>query len=215
MTVLVTGASKGIGLATTKALLDAGYEVIAQYRDTEPSLTHENLSWWQAGFGPGASLEPPAADIEAIIHCAGVAILGTCAELDPQAWRDHMEVNLYGPIALTTMLLPELRKRDGHVIYINSGAGLHTKPEWGAYSASKFAARAWCDTLRAEEPDIRVSSIYPGRVDTDMQRGIVAYEGKEYDGSQFIAPETIAQTVLSVLQTPRDAQVNDVSIRPR
>lgn len=215
MSILVTGASKGIGLAVVSSLIDEHRHVIAQYRSTPPSLEHENLTWWRASFAPGATDCPPPAEYEAVIHCAGVAELGTCATLSEQAWREHMEVNLHAAVRLTNLLLPELRKRDGHVIYINSGAGLHTKPEWGAYSASKFAARAWCDTLRAEEPQIRVTSIYPGRVDTDMQRDIVAYEGGEYDGSQFIAAHTIAQTVLAVLRTPHEAQVHDVSIRPR
>ncbi|AZA12385.1 SDR family oxidoreductase [Corynebacterium gerontici] len=215
MSILVTGASKGIGLSVVSSLIDDNRDVIAQYRSTPPPLEHERLTWWRASFEPGATAYLPAAEYEAVVHCAGVVELGTCATLSEQAWRDHMEVNLYAPVRLTNMVLPSLRERDGHVIYINSGAGLHTKPEWGAYSASKFAARAWCDTLRAEEPKIRVTSIYPGRVDTDMQRGIVAYEGGEYDGSQFIAAQTIAQTVVSVLHTPRDAQVHDISIRPR
>ena len=62
---------------------------------------------------------------------------------------------------------------------INSGAGLRANAGWGSYAASKFALRAFGDALRLEEPALRVTSIHPGRIDTDMQRDIVAGEGDE------------------------------------
>ena len=74
---------------------------------------------------------------------------------------------------LTRLLLPALRAANGHVVLINSGAGLRANAGWGAYAASKFALRAFGDALRLEEPALRVTSIHPGRIDTDMQRDII------------------------------------------
>lgn len=72
-----------------------------------------------------------------------------------------------------------------------------------SYSASKFALRAFADSLRADEPALSVTSIHPGRVDTEMQRELVAYEGGEYDAAKFLRPETVAQVVADVVATPR------------
>ncbi len=60
-----------------------------------------------------------------------------------------------------------------------------------------------------------MTSIHPGRVDTEMQRELVAYEGGEYDAAKFLRPETVAQVVADVVATPPDAQVHEVVIRPR
>ena len=75
---------------------------------------------------------------------------------------------------------------------MNSGAGLAARPGWGSYAASKFALRAFGDALRGEEPDLRVASVHPGRVDTDMQRGVVAHEGGTYDPSAYLRPDSVA-----------------------
>ena len=99
---------------------------------------------------------------------------------------------------------------------INSGSGFTAGPGTAIYAASKFAIRAWTDALRAEERGVvRVTSVHPGRVDTDMQRDLVAYEGGDYDAARFLTPQTVAQVVAQVIATPSDADVHEVVIRPR
>ena len=85
-------------------------------------------------------------------------------------------------------------------------------PERGLALYTIPAQRAFADSLRADEPDLRVTSVHPGRVDTEMQRELVAYEGGEYDPARFLAPETVAQMVAQVvailaLAGPSDAQI--------
>ncbi|QDZ43415.1 SDR family oxidoreductase [Corynebacterium sp. sy039] len=217
-TIVITGASQGVGLALTQLLATRSWHIHAQYRSAIPELDADiaqHITWWQADFSRGDSIAIPQVDtVDALNHCAGVAVLGACAHTAHEQWAQHMNINFHAPINLTNALLPQLRHAHGHVVYINSGAGLHTHPQWGAYSASKHAARAWCEALRQEEPQLRVSSIYPGRIDTQMQRSIVAQEGKEYHADSFLRADTVAKSILHLLDTPHDGVIHDLMIRP-
>ncbi|MBG9343500.1 SDR family oxidoreductase [Corynebacterium diphtheriae] len=217
---VVTGGSRGVGLSVVRTLLEAGWRVHAHYRTQPADIIHDRLMWWQADFTQGiptaqASGFPQLPRIDALIHCAGVATLGSCASLERDEWERHMAVNLHSPVQLTRQLLPQLRANHAHVVYINSGAGKRANPQWGAYAASKFAARAWCDALRQEEPEITVTSIFPGRIATDMQKAIVEYEGNSYNPKNFIAATTVAHSVLHSLSVGSDAIIPEIVIRPR
>ena len=126
----------------------------------------------------------PIVELDVLVHNAGVAYPGRVAESIVDEWQATMTVNVVGAVALTLALLPALRAVGGHVVFINSGAGRTPSPGLASYSASKFALRAFADSLRADEPALRVTTVYPGRVDTDMQRDLVAYEGGDYQPEQ-------------------------------
>ncbi|WJZ03934.1 SDR family oxidoreductase [Corynebacterium freiburgense] len=211
-TAFITGASGGVGLEVAFELHQAGWQVIGQYR-TKPGDV-PGITWWKADLLKPYEL-PPMSKVHALVHCAGIANLGRVSETTTEDWEAAMNINLYAPIALTNQLLPALRASNGHVVYLNSGAGLRANPNWGAYAASKFAARAWCDALRAEEPEIRVTSIHPGRIDTPMQQHIVEQEDGVYDPSQYLRASTVACAVVNVLHTPNDCDPNEVILRPR
>ncbi|MCQ9353347.1 SDR family oxidoreductase [Corynebacterium sp. 153RC1] len=212
---VVTGASGGVGLATTQLLAAVGYTVYAQYRTEPAEVPLGEVNWWQADLTEENFAYPSdLGHVDVLVHCAGMCELGATADIDPQAWRDHFELNVVAPATLTNALLPALRAAQGMVIYVNSGAGQRTHAGWGAYSASKFAARAWADALRQEEKDLRVSSIYPGRIATAMQEEIRKQEGGEYDPSQYLRAETVASHILGIISTASDAVVEDLSIRP-
>lgn len=153
--------------------------------------------------------------LDVLVHNAGVAYPGRVAESTPDQWRATFEVNVTGAVALTLALLPALRAARGQVVFINSGSGINASPGLASYSASKFALRAFADSLRVDEPLLRVTSIHPGRVDTEMQRDLVAYEGGEYNPARYMAPQTLAGVVAQVVATPADAHTHEVIIRPR
>jgi NADP-dependent 3-hydroxy acid dehydrogenase YdfG len=157
----------------------------------------------------------PIVELDVLIHNAGVAYPGRVAESTVDEWRKSMEVNVIGAVALTLALLPALRAAGGHVVFINSGAGINASPGLASYTASKFALRGFADSLRNDEPSLRVTSIHPGRIATEMQEGLIAYEGKDYDPSQFLSSETVARVVADTINAPRDAQINEVIVRPR
>ncbi|WP_460363157.1 SDR family oxidoreductase [Actinocorallia lasiicapitis] len=153
--------------------------------------------------------------LDGVIHSAGHSELGRVADSEADDWIDQLMINLAAPAELTRLLLPSLRAAQGHVVFVNSGAGLRANPGWGAYAASKHGLKALADALRAEEPAIRVTSVYPGRTATEMQRKVRAQEHAPYDPSAYIAPATVARAILNTLETPPDAIITDLSVRPR
>jgi short-subunit dehydrogenase len=154
------------------------------------------------------------ARLDGVVHAAGVVHLSPVAELEADEWMDHLSVNLVSAAEVTRLLLPALRAAEGHVVFVNSTAGLRANPEWSAYAASKFGLRALADSLRAEEPALRVTTVYPGRTATEMQRKVRAQEGHPYAEDDFAAPGTVARVLVAALETPRDAVVSDVTVRP-
>jgi short-subunit dehydrogenase len=152
--------------------------------------------------------------LDGIVHSAGVAELGRVAELEADQWIDQLMVNLAAPAELTRLILPALRAARGHVVFVNSGAGLHANPLWGAYAASKHGLRALADALRLEEPDLRVTSVYPGRTATEMQRKVRTQENASYEPGAYIEPGTVARVIVDAIETPRDAVITDVTVRP-
>ncbi len=142
--------------------------------------------------------------------------MGTTEELTPEQWRESLEINVLAPVELTRALLPALRRAAGQVLLINSGLGHRTMPGGGAYSASKFALRAFADTLRQEESQhgIRVTSIHPGRVATPMQQQLRAWEGQPYDGEAWIRPEQVADAALTIVNLDRNADITTLDITP-
>jgi short-subunit dehydrogenase len=102
------------------------------------------------------------------------------------------------------------------VVFVNSGAGLSANAEWAAYAASKHGLKALADALRQEEHGngVRVTTVYPGRTATPMQEKVHRQEGRPYDPSRWIDPESVATAALTALDLPRDAEITDLTVRP-
>ena len=130
-------------------------------------------------------------------------------------WEETFAANVIGPAALIRSLLPALRAGGGHVVFINAAPGLHAVPNWSAYMASKAALRELADSLREEEGThgLRVTTIYPGGVRTELLRKVREQLGRPYDPAVTVSPETLASLVVTVLEFPADAQITEVSLR--
>lgn len=218
-TALITGAGGGLGAAIADALAPTHTLLLAGRPSSRLDAVANRLgaTTWPMDLADLDGIEDAADlfdELDVLVHNAGVAYPGRVSESIPDQWRAAFEVNVTGAVALTLALLPALRAARGQVVFINSGAGLNVSPGLAAYSASKFAQRAFADSLRADEPLLRVTSIHPGRIDTEMQRDLVAYEGGEYDPARFLAPQTVAQMVAQVVATPPDAHTHQVVVRP-
>ncbi|MFH8348262.1 SDR family oxidoreductase [Streptomyces sp. NPDC018045] len=225
-THLITGAGSGIGAAVARRLAGRGEELWLLARDAGRAkelaeqfpgartvvgdlATPEKLDW---AFGKQSLPDR----LDSLLHIAGVVELGAVGDLGPKAWQRTLAANLVSPAELTRQFLPQLRVAKGHVVFVNSGAGLHAHAQWGAYAASKHGLKALADSLRAEEHGngVRVTSIYPGRTATPMQESVFRQEGRAYDAAQWIDPESVATTLLTALDLPRDAEINDLTVRP-
>jgi NADP-dependent 3-hydroxy acid dehydrogenase YdfG len=219
-TALITGASRGIGSAIASALAPTHTLLLAgrpspQLDATARRLAARTLPLDLTDTDEIAANTASIDELEVLVHNAGVSMPGSVAESTVDQWRTTFEVNVIGAVALTLALLPALRRAHGQVVFINSGSGRRVSPGMPSYSASKFALRAFADALRNDEPALRVSTVYPGRVDTDMQRELVAFEGGEYDPARFLRPDTVAAVVADVVATPPDGHVHEVVIRQR
>ncbi|MFC5906745.1 SDR family oxidoreductase [Streptacidiphilus monticola] len=225
-THLITGAGSGIGAAVAERLAERGEELWLLARDARRAAElRERFPGARTLVGdlaePGKlswafSHQPQPERLDSLLHVAGVVELGPVADMGVKVWQDTLNVNLLAPAELTRLLLPTLRVSKGHVVFVNSGAGLNAHPEWGVYAASKFGLRALADSLRGEERThgVRVTSVYPGRTATPMQAKVHAQEGKEYDASAWIDPGSVATAVLTAIDLPRDAEITDLTVRP-
>lgn len=215
---LVTGASRGIGRAIARELgrthhvlvggrsAVAVAEVVAELPSAEPYV---------ADLASG-ELPPLPQRLDVLVHSAGVEEGGRIADTDRATWERVFATNVFAVAELTRLALPALRAAQGIVVPINSGSGFNSGPGGGVYAASKFALRAFADALREEErPNgVRVSSVHPGRTDSDMQRALTAKLGEDYDTDYFLAPEDVAAAVRLVVDLPARGTVETLSVRP-
>ncbi|MFE6870313.1 SDR family oxidoreductase [Kitasatospora sp. NPDC057692] len=225
-THLITGAGSGIGAVLAERLAERGDELWLLARDARRAAELRErfpgartlvgdlgdpgkLSW---AFGH----QTLPVELDSVLHVAGTVELGPVGELPVKAWQDTLNVNLVAPAELTRLLLPSVRLVKGHVVFVNSGAGLRASAEWSAYAASKHGLKALADALRLEEHGngVRVTSVYPGRTATAMQVKVHQQEGKQYDAGQWIEPESVAKAVLAALDASRDAEITDITVRP-
>ncbi|NWF25176.1 SDR family oxidoreductase [Streptomyces sp. PKU-EA00015] len=225
-THLITGAGSGIGAAVARRLHERGDQLVLLARDAgrakefaarypgARTLVADLAEPDRISWALGHQTLPDR--IDSLLHSAGIVDLGPVGELTPKTWRHQLNVNLIAPAELTRLFLPQLRVARGHVVFVNSGAGLNAHAEWGAYAASKHGLKALADSLRHEEhaAGVRVTSVYPGRTASPMQAKVHAQEGKEYDPERWIDPESVATTILTALDLPRDAEINDLTVRP-
>jgi NAD(P)-dependent dehydrogenase (short-subunit alcohol dehydrogenase family) len=192
-TVLVTGASTGIGRATALRLAGSGWTVLAGVRD--PAVGEQLVA---AADGAGRTLTPLTLDVtssaqiaqatefvrehtgaavpsangclDALVNNAGIAVGGPLEIVDMGQLREQFEVNVFGQVAVIQALLPALRRARGRIVLVSSIGGRVAVPFLAPYNASKHALEAIGDALRVElrSSNIRVSLVEPGSVKTPM-----------------------------------------------
>lgn len=237
-TALVTGATSGIGLAVTRDLA-TDHDLILLARTATDLDELASVLGEDSGAGvrtcavdltddealAAAIGELDLADLDVLVNSAGVESSGPVEELSPTRWRDVLDLDLVSVAHLTGLLLPALRQARGLVVMINSGAGLRARPGQALYCAAKAGLRALTDVLREEERGrVRVTTVYPGRVDTPMQRRAhrersrrLHAEGskaRHYRAADHMTTTSVASTVRLAVNMPVDAVVEDLSVRP-
>ena len=206
---LVTGASRGLGLALTAALVDRGWSVVVDARDGE------RLAAAVAALPDPSAVTALAGDVVDDDHRAALAaavaggldlLVNNASVLGPSPLpplAEHplpdllevFEVNALAPIALVQLVLPALRARGGRIVDVSSDAAVEAYAGWGAYGAAKAALDHATAVLAVEHPELRVHAFDPGDMDTELHR--LAEPGS--DLSHLPSPESVVPDLLRLL----------------
>ncbi|HET7922372.1 MAG TPA: SDR family NAD(P)-dependent oxidoreductase [Gammaproteobacteria bacterium] len=175
--VLVTGCSSGIGLASAQVLAARGWQVIASVRKNEDATRLENLGFKTVLLNVADSSSIASAldetltltggRLDALVNNAGIAIPGAVEDLEREVLQRQFDTNFFGTLELTRAVLPIMRRQGhGRIVMLSSILGRVAMPWRGAYNASKFALEGITDTLRMElrDTDIKVSLVCPGPI---------------------------------------------------
>ena len=231
-TAVITGAAGGIGAAIARSLAADGMRLILLGR-TAHRLTRLAAEIGRLHDAPARSLaadmtncvalEAAAPEIareveglDNLIFCHGNYARARLEESSIEDLDRLYAANLRGPLLLTKLLLPLLRKSGGQIVFINSTLGLKAAENAGQYAAMQHAVKGMADTLRNEvnASGIRVLSVFCGRTATPLQKQILEMEGRAYAPEYLSRPEDIAFAVSAALKLGRSSEITDIRIRP-
>jgi len=226
-TVLVTGASSGIGLAVARALLDQGAWVGMVARSPEPLARAAQDA---GGHAIPADVSTPegvhtlatyvgellgdAPDL--VVAAAGAFSLARLEHAEPADFDRQLAANLRGPFLLVRAFLPGmLRRGAGHFIHVGSVAGRVAFPENGGYAASKFGLRGLHEVLRAEVrgTGVRATLVEPAATDTPLWDPIDPDSRADLPArASMLRPEDVARAVLFAAQQPLAVQISSIAV---
>ncbi|MFC8241779.1 SDR family oxidoreductase [Streptomyces chartreusis] len=233
-TVLITGASSGIGEATARRLAGLGHRVLLGARRTGrlaalaeelrargASVAHRELdvtSLDSVNAFVAAGVEEYGR-IDVLINNAGVMPLSPVGDLRIAEWEQMIDVNLRGVLYGIAAVLPRMRRQgDGHIVNVASVSGHRVDPTAAVYSATKFAVAALSEGLRQESRDIRVTVVSPGFTQSELTHrgGSAEAQGAARAAAEQLAipASAIARAIAFAIDQPANVDVNELIVRP-
>lgn len=230
MTILITGASSGIGAATARELAKANANLFLGARRTYrlralAEELGERTGWCELDVTDAASFDAfvdAAAErfgrIDGLVNNAGVMPLAPLAACKRKEWKRMIDVNIHGVLNGMAAVLPRfIEQGGGHVINVASIAAHMVVPSAAVYCATKHAVRAMTEGLRLEHEDIRATLISPGVVDTELGHDITdpaLAAGLIEWRKQSLTPDAVARAIQFALEQPAGVDINEVIVRP-
>jgi NADP-dependent 3-hydroxy acid dehydrogenase YdfG len=221
---LITGASTGIGEATARRAVEAGYSVVLAARSTDKlqhlqdELGYErsfavtcDVSEWQSQQKMVQQTIERFGRLDVVFANAGFSKGSSFygGEDRPEEWKEMVLVKVFGAAATARLTLPELVKTGGHFLLTGSVVGRTTSIR-NLYSATKWAVTGMAQAIRNEMTGrgVRVTLVEPGVVDTPF------WENLQKPGTAELQPDDIARAVLFAVSQPAHVDVNEILIRP-
>ena len=212
---LVTGASRGIGLSITKALIKAGVLVAVWSRSKPENFSHKNFYHFSVDLtnelsvqkGYEETIAKLGRQIPILINNAGAGHKGKFEDISTEKWRTLFNLNVHGIFYTTRLLIPGMKEQqEGHIINISSGAGTNGIAGMACYSATKHAVAGLSESLHLELRDhgIKVTCLSPGSVDT----------GFSDSKKNKLLPDDLADSVIHILSMPKNHHYTDIQVRP-
>lgn len=227
---LITGASSGIGKATSLAFAKAGIDVAlvsrypdkltavceaAQHTGVEAKAYSVDLACVSQVKEKIRRVVLDFGNVDILVNNAGMGYTGTLSETPLCDWQQVIDLNLTSVFQCIMGVLPMMRDRGiGTIINVNSIAGKQAFPNWGAYSVSKAGLIALSKTLAQEERPhgIRVTTIFPGAVNTGLWDTQTVNVNS--DRSKMLTPEIVAQSILHTALLPQQAVIDELTLMP-
>jgi NADP-dependent 3-hydroxy acid dehydrogenase YdfG len=217
---IVTGCSKGIGLATVNALLEKGCKV-AGWSRTSPDIKHSNFKFYATNVrdihSVKAAFDLTTKDfgdsIHILINNAGIGFSSYLEEMPVEQWVKMFETNVNGVFYCSQLVIPKMKAMgEGSIINIASIAGKEGTPQLAGYCGTKFAVRGISQAMYKELRDygIKVTCISPGSVQTEFFNNMEMYEVNE----NMMKPEDVAETIVYCLQTSVNYHPVELEVRP-
>jgi NADP-dependent 3-hydroxy acid dehydrogenase YdfG len=233
-TIVIIGASSGIGEATAIRLAGDGHHVVIAARRTDRLIQiRERIA---AAGGRATALPVDVTDragvaaladsvvstfgcLDVAVACAGLMPLSPLNALKLEDWERMIDVNIRGLLYSIAAVLPQFQRQGGgHFVTIASTAAREVFPAAAVYSATKFAARAITEGLRLEsDPSIRVTTISPGVTETELIDSITEPAARELSRAVLdkiaMSPDAVAAAI-SYAISQHDVDVNEIVVRP-
>lgn len=231
--IVITGASSGIGEAAAQLLAERGAKVVVGARRAERLEKLVAAITAKGGQARARAVDVTSrSDVQAfvdyakaefgrvdvIVNNAGVMPLSLISDLKVDEWDRMIDVNIRGVLNGIAAVLPDMKARGaGQIVNVASIAAHMVVPTGAVYCATKYAVWAISDGLRQENRDIRVTTISPGVVATELGDDISDPNAKEFLKvlrNDALTPDAIARAIAYAVEQPDDVDVNEVIVRP-